>query len=113
MTVNVASVTVVLVSIILGFKAPFTALQLLWINLIMDGPPALTLGLEPIYSDLMAHPPTKRNESIVSMPMVLRIVSTGIYISIVFLCQYAFDFLHDAGAAAGVPQPCCQNFLLR
>lgn len=94
LTVNVASVTVVLVSIILGFKAPFTALQLLWINLIMDGPPALTLGLEPIYSDLMAHPPTKRNESIVSMPMVLRIVSTGIYISIVFLCQYAFDFLH-------------------
>lgn len=39
LTVNLASVTVVLASILLGLKAPFTALQLLWINIIMDGPP--------------------------------------------------------------------------
>lgn len=96
LTVNVASVTVVFVSIILGFQAPFTALQLLWINLIMDGPPALTLGLEPIYSDLMGRRPTRRNESIISRPMLLRIGLTGIFVSVVFLCQYAFNFLNAA-----------------
>lgn len=98
LTVNVASVIVVFTSILLGFKAPFTALQLLWINIIMDGPPALTLGLEPIYGDLMSRRPTRRNESIVSRPMLLRIGLTGVFMSAVFLCQYAFNFL---GAAPG------------
>lgn len=93
LTVNVSSVIVVFVSILLGLKAPFTALQLLWINIIMDGPPALTLGLEPIYSDLMSQKPTKRNENIISKPMLTRIGLTGVYISVIFLCQYVFNFL--------------------
>lgn len=93
LTVNVSSVIVVFVSIIMGFSAPFTALQLLWINIIMDGPPALTLGLEPIYGDLMKQPPTKRDANILSKPMIIRILGTGLYISVVFLCQYFFNFL--------------------
>lgn len=98
LTVNVSSVIVVFVSILLGFKAPFTALQLLWINIIMDGPPALTLGLEPIYDDLMSRPPTKRKDNIVSKGMLARIGLTGLYISVVFLCQYTFNFLGAAEA---------------
>lgn len=93
LTVNLASVIVVFVSILLGFKAPFTALQLLWINIIMDGPPALTLGLEPNYDDLMSRAPTRRGESIVSKTMLMRIAVTGAYVSIVFLAQYIFNFL--------------------
>lgn len=98
LTVNLASVAVVLASILLGLKAPFTALQLLWINIIMDGPPALTLGLEPNYADLMKRKPTSRSESIITKPMLLRIAVTGLYMSAVFLGQYVFNFL-------GVPEP--------
>lgn len=94
LTVNLASVIVVFSSILLGFKAPFTALQLLWINIIMDGPPALTLGLEPNYSNLMDRKPTKRSESIISKEMLIRIVITGVYVSVVFLGQYIFNFLN-------------------
>ncbi len=93
LTVNLASVVVVFVSILLGLKAPFTALELLWVNIIMDGPPALTLGLEPNYDDLMKREPTKRGDSIISKTMMTRICLTGIYISIVFLAQYVFNFL--------------------
>ncbi len=93
LTVNLSSVIVVVMSILLGFKAPFSALQLLWINLIMDGPPALTLGLEPNYKDLMNRPPTKRGESIITKNMFIRIFVTGILMSVAFLCQYAFNFL--------------------
>ncbi len=96
LTVNVSSVIVVLTSVLLGLKAPFTALQLLWINIIMDGPPALTLGLEPISDDLMSRPPTKRSDNIISKTMMIKIGLTGIYISIVFLCQYLFNFLNAA-----------------
>lgn len=93
LTVNFASVIVVFASILMGLKAPFTALQLLWINIIMDGPPALTLGLEPNYNDLMNREPTKRGESIVPKVMLMRIGLTGAYMSIVFLCQYTLNFL--------------------
>lgn len=96
LTVNVSSVLVVFVSILLGLKAPFTALQLLWINIIMDGPPALTLGLEPIHDDLMSRTPTRRSDNIVSRSMLLRIGATGLYMSAVFLCQYGFNFLGAA-----------------
>ncbi|MDR2964859.1 MAG: calcium-translocating P-type ATPase, PMCA-type [Treponema sp.] len=93
LTVNVSAVIVVLTSILIGLKAPFTALELLWINIIMDGPPALTLGLEPIHGDLMKRPPVKRNENILSRPLITRIVLTGLYMSIVFLFQYTTNFL--------------------
>lgn len=94
LTVNLSSVIVVFTAILLGLQAPFTALQLLWINIIMDGPPALTLGLEPNYKDLMSRPPTKRNESIISKPMFARIFVTGGLMSAVFLCQYVYNFLN-------------------
>ncbi len=93
LTVNLSSVIVVLASILSGFVAPFTALQLLWINIIMDGPPALTLGLEPIRDDLMKEQPTKRNASIVSKGMLSRIIINGVYISIVFMAQHWKNFL--------------------
>ena len=93
LTVNIASVICVFVSVLLGLDAPFTALQLLWINIIMDGPPALTLGLEPNYSDLMIRKPTNRSENIITKEMFIKIFSTGIYMSTVFLCQYRFNFL--------------------
>lgn len=93
LTVNVSSVIVVFTSILLGLKAPFTALQLLWINIIMDGPPALTLGLEPIYDDLMSRRPTRRSDNILSRTMLTRIGLTGLYVSVIFLCQYVFNFL--------------------
>jgi len=93
LTVNVAAVVTVLAAIILGLKAPFTALELLWINIIMDGPPALSLGLEPIHGDLMKRPPVKRGENILSRPLLFRIGLTGFYISIITLLQYKFDFI--------------------
>jgi Ca2+-transporting ATPase len=103
LTVNLSSVLVVLVSIILGFwgltaGAPFTALQLLWINLIMDGPPALALGLEPITEkgDLMKRAPAKRSAPILSRCMVARIVVISAFVVAVFMSQSLFNWLGAA-----------------
>ncbi len=96
LTVNVSSVVVVIASILAGFQAPFTALELLWINIIMDGPPALTLGLEPIRADLLKHKPTKRNENILSKSMLIRIFANGFYISAIFMLQHFRNFLGAA-----------------
>ena len=96
LTVNVSSVVVVIASILAGFTAPFTALELLWINIIMDGPPALTLGLEPLRPDLLKRKPTKRNENIISPAMLVRIFANGIYISVIFMLQHFRNFLGAA-----------------
>ena len=96
LTVNVSSVVVVVCSILAGFETPFTALELLWINIIMDGPPALTLGLETIRDDILNHPPTRRDENIISRSMISRIFVNGIFISIVFMLQHFTNFLGAA-----------------
>ncbi|MDR0308122.1 MAG: calcium-translocating P-type ATPase, PMCA-type [Chitinispirillales bacterium] len=93
LTANFSSVTVVLSSIFMGLGAPFTALQLLWVNIIMDGPPALTLGLEPIHDNLMKRRPTQRNANIITRGMLTRIIGNGLYIAIVSLLQFKFNFL--------------------
>lgn len=96
LTVNLASVIVVLSSVLIGLKAPFTALDLLWINIIMDGPPALTLGLEPGHDDLMSRKPVSRNENIITPTMLGRIVGSALYMSAIFLAQYLLNFLNAA-----------------
>lgn len=93
LTVNLSSVIVVLVSLLAGFPTPFTALQLLWVNLIMDGPPALTLSLEPIRSSLMKNKPTPRNAHIVTKEMLVRIIFNGLFISGIFMLQSSRNIL--------------------
>lgn len=93
LTVNLSSVLVILISILTGLKSPFTALQILWVNIVMDGPPALTLGLEPIRNDLMKRQPIPRNANIVTGGMLSRIVFNGIFISVIFMLQTYFNIL--------------------
>jgi len=101
LTVNAAAVVTVLVSTaFLGLKSPLSVLHLLWINIIMDGPPAISLGLEPIRGDLMKRPPVKRSENIISPSLLIRIILSGIYMSVISLLQYRFDILGAGGQYA-------------
>lgn len=93
LTVNISSVLIVLVCVLMNVGSPFTALQMLWINLIMDGPPALTLGLEPMRGGLMDRKPTPRNASIVTKDMFSRIVVNGVYIAVIVILQNSLNFL--------------------
>ena len=59
----------------------------------MDGPPALTLGLESASDNLMNLKPVKRTASIVSVKMFVRILFNGIFIATVLSLQHLFNFL--------------------
>ncbi len=80
LTVNVVAFVTAFLAEIFRFGMPFTTLQLLWVNIIMDGPPALSLGLEPPREHLLNKKPVPRNASIVSKGMLFRIVSNGLFI---------------------------------
>ncbi len=106
LTVNVSAVLVVLVAVILDEPPPFSPLELLWINIIMDGPPALCLGLERMSDDLLNRKPIRRDAPLVSRGMVMRMGLIGGLIAAVCLLQLkgVVDFLGvaDAGSAAAL-----------
>ena len=64
LSVNFSALLFVTVCVILGYPPPFSTLSLLWINLIMDGPPALTLGLSKNTKNLMDYSPVKKGEKV-------------------------------------------------
>jgi len=67
LSTNIGAILTVLVSPFLGLPLPFTPVQLLWVNIIMDGPPAMALGLDPPQPDIMTNPPRKTSDRILSV----------------------------------------------
>ena len=93
LTVNVIAFLIAIVSEILNFDMPFTTIQLLWVNIIMDGPPALALGLEPIRDAVFDRKPVDRNASIITKQMITSIVLNAIYVTAILLIQMKFNIL--------------------
>ncbi|WP_138841399.1 calcium-translocating P-type ATPase, PMCA-type [Rhodococcus pyridinivorans] len=62
--------------------APFSALQILWVNIIMDGPPALALGVDPTAPDAMRRRPRPANEALLERSRVQRILGLGIVMTV-------------------------------
>jgi len=75
LTVNVAALAVAFTGALLGFGTPLTAVQLLWVNLIMDTLAALALGLEPPSDELLQQPPHGRSEPLISRSMWVSILA--------------------------------------
>ena len=63
---NFGEILLMFVASLLGWPAPLLPIQLLWINLVTDGLPALALSLEPPEPGIMERPPRRTNESILS-----------------------------------------------
>jgi magnesium-transporting ATPase (P-type) len=82
LTVNVVACAIVFVAAAAGAAEPLTAVQMLWVNLIMDTMGALALATEPPTDELLERRPYTRNSSLVSLPMWRNI-----------LCQSAFQFI--------------------
>ena len=94
LTVNVSALIFITACTLLGFSSPFNTLQLLWINLIMDGPPALTLGLESGTKKLMEQKPVDRKESLLSPTMISKILIISLFVSIITIMQYLYNILN-------------------
>ncbi len=61
-----------------GLPEPFNPLQILWVAMIMDGPPAIALALDAARPGLMNEPPRNRNAAVLSLPRAIRIMGFGI-----------------------------------
>ena len=77
LSTNIGAILTVLGAQLLGMPMPFTAIQILWINIIMDGPPAMTLGLEPARPGIMEEPPRKSEARILTLSRFWRLLAYG------------------------------------
>ena len=98
LSVNIAALAFITAAAAFGLPSPFNTLQLLWINVIMDGPPALTLGLEPPNKNLMKLKPVKRDSPLVDKKTFTRLFASGLYMGAIMLFQYLYNFLGAAPA---------------
>lgn len=86
---NLGAVIAILFALIMNWVSPFTALQLLFINLVNDSIPAIALGLEPEEPDVMSRAPRDSNESIFSGQTLQTVLFRGSLIGVaVILSQF-------------------------
>jgi Ca2+-transporting ATPase len=78
LSTNIAAILTVLAATLLGWSAPFTAIHLLWINIIMDGPPAMTLGIEPARPGIMTDKPRSQRAQILNSGRLMRLSLYGL-----------------------------------
>ena len=94
LTVNIVAFVIAVISQIMDTKMPFTTIQLLWVNIIMDGPPALALGLEPVRDYVLERKPIKRNAGIIARSMGVNIIINAVLIILIVYIQQSFNILN-------------------
>jgi Ca2+-transporting ATPase len=88
LSTNIGAILTITSSSIIGLPIPFNPIQVLWINIIMDGPPAQSLGVEPPEKGVMERPPLK--EEIIPRKNLIKIVSAGVVMTVGTLALYMY-----------------------
>ncbi|WP_405314892.1 calcium-translocating P-type ATPase, PMCA-type [Methanobrevibacter sp.] len=86
---NVGAILTIIGTSLLNLPLPFNPVQLLWLNIVMDGPPAQTLGIEGAERDLMQRPP--ETGDILTKKTLLEILISGIVMAIGTIAVFSYQ----------------------
>ena len=86
---NVGAILTIIGTSLLNLPLPFNPVQLLWLNIVMDGPPAQTLGIEGAEKDLMQRPP--ETGDILTKKTLLEILISGIVMAIGTIAVFSYQ----------------------
>ena len=92
---NMAEIMIIFLAMLISGRSPLTAIQLLWLNLVTDGAPALALANEKGDPDIMEQPPRPAKEPIINANMRIGIVVQTIAITAVTLAAYYIGLAID------------------
>lgn len=87
---NISEVLVMLFATLLGFPLPLLPVQILWINLVTDGFPALALAVDPNDPDLMRRPPRHPQARILERDRLLLMFGQGLFMALITIAAFAF-----------------------
>jgi Ca2+-transporting ATPase len=99
---NVAEIMIIFLATLAGLPAPLTAIQLLWLNLITDGAPALALAMEKGDPDIMKQKPRAKNEPIVNRSMTVGLIVQTFAQTGAVLTAFALGLIWHLEAGAAV-----------
>ncbi|XP_005158311.1 calcium-transporting ATPase type 2C member 1 isoform X3 [Danio rerio] len=91
LSTSIAALTLISLATLLNFPTPLNAMQILWINIIMDGPPAQSLGVEPVDWDVIRKPPRNVRDSIITRSLIVKILVSAFII----VCGTLFVFWRE------------------
>jgi Ca2+-transporting ATPase len=96
---NVAEIAIIFIAALAGWATPLTPIQLLWLNLLTDGAPALALATERGDPDIMRQRPRPKQEPIINRLMVTRIAVITVALTAVVLTAYQIGLRTSIGLA--------------
>ncbi|XP_048211506.1 LOW QUALITY PROTEIN: calcium-transporting ATPase type 2C member 2 [Perognathus longimembris pacificus] len=77
LSTSISALSLIALSTVCELPSPLNAMQILWVNIIMDGPPAQSLGVEPVDRAALGQPPRSVQDTILSRALVLRVLMSA------------------------------------
>ncbi|KAI9912868.1 hypothetical protein PsorP6_005874 [Peronosclerospora sorghi] len=94
LSTSISALCLIAISTLFNLPPPLNAMQILWINIIMDGPPAQSLGVEPVDHDVMKEGPRSKAASIITSTMIRRVLVSATFI----VCGTLYVFWEELSA---------------
>ncbi|KAB8346045.1 hypothetical protein FH972_023097 [Carpinus fangiana] len=91
LSTSAAALSLVFFSTFLGFPNPLNAMQILWINILMDGPPAQSLGVEPVDPAVMSRPPRSKHARVLTRALLQRVLQSAAIIMVGTMLTYVHE----------------------
>jgi P-type Ca2+ transporter type 2C len=92
---NVGEILVMFFAMLMGFPLPLVPIQILWVNLVTDGLPAMALGLDPAEENTMNRPPRNSRESIFARGVGWKVMTRGLLIGLFSLVAFATIYIES------------------
>ena len=97
---NIGEVFLMFLAALMGFPLPLVPIQLLWINLVGDGLPAMALVNDPPAQNIMQQPPQRGDDSVFSGGLGRKVVVRGIIIGVTSLALFAWRLISGGNLVA-------------
>ena len=97
---TIGAILTILLAPFLGLADPFTAVQILWIAIIMDGPPAVSLALDAARPGIMHEPPRHKTQQLLTLPRIAKVAVYGITMATGTLAVMVYAVDQDMAAKA-------------